>query len=625
MTSLLSWVLRYFSIKAHLLCGFGIMVLLTVAVGGVGWWGISTIQRALEALQQESLAAIAQSLLLAERSASLVAQAPFVANAKILFHLDEESARLGEKLAGFRALLADLDAAAAEPGLAEIAGRIEQALLQLIDTTRQSIFLTARMRDRQYELASTYAAVESRLSAAAREAEAARPLLLAQVLGETHRLAGVLAAAAAAEAGEDLGLHHQRYRQSAAILESGLARLDSPDLAQRLRRLMALGSGDDGIFQLRRRLFDNEDRRAYLLTASTILAARLNDQVTAIVDRARQATDRRSAEAAAVVQRSETRILLLGLLGLAAALLSAYYVVRELGGNLSAITQAMIRLAGGDRSIAVPAMGRSDEIGRLARACNVFKESMFRLDETSRQLAASNRLLEAVFRSLNDGLAVVDAAGRLLAWNPRFCALYRLPAEALEPGMPLARINALPGRQGVVVRGLDGQPLAADMFPGQRRQVEEHLPDGRVLELRASPMPDGGFVTLYTDLTERKAIESQLRQAQKMESVGQLTGGLAHDFNNLLAAVIGNLSLLQEELRDQEHLRRKALRALDAAERGATITQRLLAFSRKQALQPRPVDANELVAGMLDLLACSVGDGVTIDTRLQQDLWPVVI
>jgi signal transduction histidine kinase len=117
----------------------------------------------------------------------------------------------------------------------------------------------------------------------------------------------------------------------------------------------------------------------------------------------------------------------------------------------------------------------------------------------------------------------------------------------------------------------------------------------------------------------------QLRQAQKMETVGQLTGGLAHDFNNLLTPVIGNLQRVQEQLNEQPKLRRQVLQALAAAERAASITQRLLAFSRKQALHPQTVAVNELIEGMQDLLSFSVGETIRIELHLQADLWPVVI
>lgn len=127
------------------------------------------------------------------------------------------------------------------------------------------------------------------------------------------------------------------------------------------------------------------------------------------------------------------------------------------------------------------------------------------------------------------------------------------------------------------------------------------------------------------EITEQKQTEEQLRQAQKMEAVGQLTGGIAHDFNNLLAVIIGNLELLKGELESNEQASDWVETAIAAAERGAGLTQRLLAFSRKQALRPVPVDANSLVMSMLDLLRRTLGEQIEIELVSQVKLWPCLV
>lgn len=130
--------------------------------------------------------------------------------------------------------------------------------------------------------------------------------------------------------------------------------------------------------------------------------------------------------------------------------------------------------------------------------------------------------------------------------------------------------------------------------------------------------------TLLDEIRQREVAEDQLRQAQKMEAIGQLTGGVAHDFNNLLMAVLGNLDLLRKSVADNSKAARLVDGALQGAQRGAALTQRLLAFARRQDLQLEPTDLVALVSGMHDLLAKSVGNGVHISYDVPDALPPVL-
>ncbi|HZS83932.1 MAG TPA: PAS domain-containing protein [Stellaceae bacterium] len=128
---------------------------------------------------------------------------------------------------------------------------------------------------------------------------------------------------------------------------------------------------------------------------------------------------------------------------------------------------------------------------------------------------------------------------------------------------------------------------------------------------------------LRAEMAERARAEDELRQAQKMDAVGQLTSGVAHDFNNLLAAVLGNLELLQSEVATPRGKRLLA-GASRAAERGAKLTEQLLVFSRKRQIQARPFDANALVAGMEEMLSRTIGPGHRIKKDLAEGLWPAL-
>ena len=130
-----------------------------------------------------------------------------------------------------------------------------------------------------------------------------------------------------------------------------------------------------------------------------------------------------------------------------------------------------------------------------------------------------------------------------------------------------------------------------------------------------------GFAKITRDLTERRATEEQLRQAQKMEAVGQLTGGVAHDFNNLLTAIVGNLEMLGTILPEDSSASRYASAALRAAGRGARLTEQLLAFSRRQEIRSQIVNVNDILRETMILCQRTLGEGIEIEQRLQPEIW----
>ncbi len=140
------------------------------------------------------------------------------------------------------------------------------------------------------------------------------------------------------------------------------------------------------------------------------------------------------------------------------------------------------------------------------------------------------------------------------------------------------------------------------------------------------------FTGILRDLTsqrreqlERAKLEAQLHQAQKMEAIGNLTGGMAHDFNNMLGIIIGNIDLLRDLRKDDADVDELTREALDAAFRGADLTRRLLAFARQQPLRPQRVDVNELVSGITRLLSRTLGEDIEISLDLSPAVWPIVI
>ncbi|KAF0104779.1 MAG: two-component sensor histidine kinase transcriptional regulatory protein [Rhodospirillaceae bacterium] len=210
-----------------------------------------------------------------------------------------------------------------------------------------------------------------------------------------------------------------------------------------------------------------------------------------------------------------------------------------------------------------------------------------------------------------DRARVVQRLGQSIASNQDFAADFRFERPDgtilwLEVRARLVRDGAGAPRRFVgLASDITARKSAEVALQGMNEQLEKRVEE-RTAQLRSA------HDELLAQIAERERTEAQLRQMQKLESIGQLTGGVAHDFNNLLTAVIGNLELLRKRVPANASSDRLIDGAMQGAQRGAALTQRLLAFARHQALDARPVDLGDLVRGMDDLLHRSLGPSVTM-------------
>ncbi|MCG7365635.1 ATP-binding protein [Pantoea sp. ACRSH] len=372
-------------------------------------------------------------------------------------------------------------------------------------------------------------------------------------------------------------------------------------LDEKIARLIAT---QQSLRPLADRLAENDLAIAYSTYRIKALVAALNDDITACVQQVAQQSEMRSAETHRELNSVILFIALFALLALAITGYAGIYIYRNLGSSLTAIADAMTRLAQGEKRVAVPGLQRRDELGDLARAFNVFARNTASLAHTSRLLKEKSSQLESTFLAMRDGFALFDNHGQLVVWNAQYPQLLGLPEQALHRGLHY--------RQLLKRVGVDLQ------HPGEPQEVR--LADGRTLELRFSPVPRRGIVNTVLERTARKALEEALVHSQKMKAVGQLTGGIAHDFNNLLAVIIGSLALTQGQL-PPGSLASRIDRARQAADRAALLTQRLLAFSRKQALHPRAVSVTQLVEELQNLLQHSLLPGQRLTVEAPRPGW----
>jgi len=281
-----------------------------------------------------------------------------------------------------------------------------------------------------------------------------------------------------------------------------------PDFNAELRRLAPLS----------RQLEESDLAISWYMFHIKALVAILNSDINLYVEQVAAASELRTRQSHQELRSISLFITVFALLALVITGFAGWYIYRNLGSNLTAISRAMSRLAHGEQEVSVPGLQRRDELGELARSFSVFARNTASLQHTTRLLKEKSGQMEI-------------------------------------------------------------------------------------------------------DRIERQGLEEALLHSQKMKAVGQLTGGLAHDFNNLLAVIIGSLELIDPASPEASRVGR----ALKAAERGALLTQRLLAFSRKQSLHPRAIEMKPMLENLGELMRHSLPATLSLDIEAQHPAWPAWI
>ncbi len=255
----------------------------------------------------------------------------------------------------------------------------------------------------------------------------------------------------------------------------------------------------------------------------------------------------------------------------------------------------------------------------------VSEVAIYARDITQRRAAEAelSKLYQAIQQS-PAAVVITDPEGRIEYVNPKFTEVSGYTAGEVLGQNPRILKSGFTSAEGYAElwQTITSGGVWHGEFQNRRKNGEVFWEYASIAPVKDMAGRITHFVAVKEDITQRKAIEEQLRQAQRMEAVGQLTGGIAHDFNNLLAIIIGNLQLIERRFRGDETTHSLVSDALWSARRGAELVHRLLAFSRRQPLNPDAVDMNAVVRSMLDLLRRTFGSEIEIAERLAPDLWP---
>jgi PAS domain S-box-containing protein len=304
---------------------------------------------------------------------------------------------------------------------------------------------------------------------------------------------------------------------------------------------------------------------------------------------------------------------------------------RQALGDTAERTTAIVSLIGGAVAFTLMVIG----------AILVFA-SFRRISSSEAALSESEQRFRLMISGIEDyAIFMIDPEGRVISWNRgaermkgygseeivgrHFSCFYR--SEDIESGVPArlletAIANGSAPAEGWRVRKDGSQFWASVLITAIRDDRGELLGFARLTRDLTDRVE--AEATLAREREERERAEEILRQSQKMEALGQLTGGIAHDFNNMLGVIIGNLEILQRRLEsDDPRVGERIESALQGADRAAALTQQLLAFSRRQPLEPRSIDVNRLVSGMSNLLHRTLGESIAIETVSAAGLWAV--
>jgi signal transduction histidine kinase/HAMP domain-containing protein len=579
------------SVRTRLLTALALLAVAVLTVGVIAWVALSRGNDRLDRLHGETLAGVDRALTLSRQAADLATLAPYLLTLESAFRIAQD----GQEAAVFVDSIAS--GMSAEDPLQATLDETRQAIASLV----RDASLRSDLRDRVLRLNAELAGAERHY--AALSAQSSASLQQRQDWLSMQRIAAALLGAGRAENLVGVGEFQREYTRLKLRLTGQQPDTEAGDLA----RLKAIADGPQGLFELRRIELARQIGAEASLVRIRLGASAVAAHAAAATAEAQTVIAAERASTTTAIALAKSTLLVVVLASAALAYVVALYVSGYVTANLRAISDAMIRLAAGDRQSRLPrGEGQGDEIGKLFHAFRIFRANALRLDRSHRQMAQRTALYENMMAGISDGVAILSDQGNIVAHNDRLAPVLRVNPAHLSGRPQLSQVVAAAGWQSGELRS----GLA---------NLSSH--SGEHAEMRESALPGGGAVVLIADTTERRQMEDRLHQIQRIEALGKVSGEVAHDFGNILSTISGSLHLMDTAPPDRQGALRQTIAS--AVDLGTSLTGRLLAFARRQHLEPETVDLPALVDGIADLVAFALRDGVELVIHTSPEPLPV--
>lgn len=578
------------SVRGRLWTALGLLSLAIACISVLTWVALQRVDNRLQDLHQQSLSQVARAIDLSKRSSDLATSAPYLLNQRSNFLVQQEGSALLEVLESVRDEWPETSTSDDDrETLITLTHSMETGVRDLIAASQALDQVQTLVRARIADLSTLREEVTLRIEdQTASTGERLTWWTLQSMNADALN---------AAYAGNLIGVgEEQRHYQRQGQLVRAAKKTD--EQSQYLDSLDALVYGDAGIFELRKTELGLGLDAQNALFRIRRDANDVNELALNFAKRAEGLLSEERSSSSNTIQFTRAFVATVSLAALGLALLAALYVSRYVAYNVGRVSEAMVRLANGDRSSVLPRrLAGDDEIADLFRSFRSFRANALRLDRSNRLLDRRNALFEKVFANITDGLAITDHTGKLTASNPAFGRIFC--------------VNRIKGSlvDWIYQSDFGASAKQADLSVRHRGHMLLTSTDGQILEVRASRLPEEGRVWLISDVTEQRQMADRVEQIDRIELLGRLAGDTAHDFSNILATIRTHAHLLETQVQDSHD---NLLAIENALDYGTSLTERLLAFARKQPLSPEIVDLNALVEGMVDLVEISLKPGVRL-------------